>query len=178
MMMMDIYDVTASAMTAQRLRMDTIASNLANVNSTRDAQGKLAPYKRRNVVFAPILQNSVDEKAGFNGGSNTKNQALQSLGTNAQGLPVYRSGISVSENASTQTGIGVEVLQISEDRQNPTRMVYDPTHPDANDKGFVEFPNINTVTEMVDMISASRAYEASVTAFQTTKSMNEATLDM
>ena len=172
---MDIYDVTASAMTAQRLRMDTIASNLANVNSTRNAQGKLAPYKRRNVVFAPVLQESIDGKAGA---SSSKNEVMQSLGTNAQGLPVYRSGISVSDNPSTQTGIGVQVLQISEDTKNPTRMVYDPTHPDANPKGFVEFPNINTVTEMVDMISASRAYEASVTAFQSTKSMNEATLDM
>ena len=174
-MMMDIYDVTASAMTAQRLRMDTIASNLANVNSTRDADGKLAPYKRRNVVFAPVLKSSIDEQAG---GSSTRSEALKSMGTNAQGLPVYRTGISVAENSVSQTGIGVEVLQISEDTQKPTRMVYDPTHPDANDKGFVEFPNINTVTEMVDMISASRAYEASVTAFQTTKSMNEATLDM
>ena len=72
----------------------------------------------------------------------------------------------------------MEVLQIQEDTKNPTRLVYDPTHPDANPEGFVEYPNINTVTEMVDMISASRAYEASVTAFQTTKSMNEATLDM
>jgi flagellar basal-body rod protein FlgC len=174
MMMMDIYDVTASAMTAQRLRMDTIASNLANVNSTRDAQGKLNPYKRKNVVFAPVLEGSM----ASSGGTSSKNGLIQSLGTNAQGMPVYRSGISMSDNTSTQTGIGVEVLQISEETKNPTRMVYDPSHPDANDKGFVEFPNINTVTEMVDMISASRAYEASVTAFQTSKSMNEATLDM
>jgi flagellar basal-body rod protein FlgC len=72
----------------------------------------------------------------------------------------------------------VQVVQVEEDNVTPTRMVYDPAHPDAREDGFVEMPNINTLTEMVDMISASRAYEASVTAFQTAKAMNEATLQM
>jgi flagellar basal-body rod protein FlgC len=75
-------------------------------------------------------------------------------------------------------GLGVQVLQISTDTTTPMRMVYDPTHPDANQDGFVEYPNVNAVTEMVDMISASKAYEASVSAFKSTKSMNEATLQM
>ena len=174
-MPMDIYDITASAMTAQRLRMDTIASNLANVNSTRDAEGKLNAYRRKNVIFAPLLKDAQSNNKAASV-KDTQNQDIQNLGKNEQGVPVFKTGINVTDTSAA--GIGVEVLQIQEDTKNPTRLVYDPTHPDANPEGFVEYPNINTVTEMVDMISASRAYEASVTAFQTTKSMNEATLDM
>jgi flagellar basal-body rod protein FlgC len=175
---MDIYDITASALTAQRLRLDTIASNLANANTTRQADGSLGAYKRRNVVFAPLLAQANEQLApGQMTVSNSSNGGGGGAWVGGDGRLVFNTGIE-----STQGGVsakaGVQVLAIEEDRQTPTRMVYDPQHPDANEKGFVEMPNVNTVTEMVDMIAASRAYEASVTAFQSAKAMGEATLQM
>lgn len=164
-MMMDIYDITASSMTAQRLRMDTIASNLANVNTTRRSDGKIGAYQRKNVVFAPMLQSSQNASASASMG---KESIALSNGSSPQN----------SGKLHGSQGLGVQVLQISTDTTTPMRMVYDPTHPDANQDGFVEYPNVNAVTEMVDMISASKAYEASVSAFKSTKSMNEATLQM
>ncbi len=164
-MMMDIYDITASSMTAQRLRMDTIAANLANVNTTRRPDGQIGAYQRKNVVFAPMLQQSQDAQGIANMG---RDKIAFAHGT------VNRS----SKELQGSQGLGVQVLQIATDSDTPMRMVYDPTHPDANQDGFVEYPNVNAVTEMVDMISASKAYEASVSAFKSTKSMNEATLQM
>ena len=176
---MDAYDITASALTAQRLRMDTISSNLANVNTTRKADGTIGAYRRKNVVFAPILE----EAGGFNpmggGGSFAASIPMKpsksgfSIGPNGQ--PLLSIGIEKSEKFG---GAGVEVQQITDDQQTPMRMVYDPSHPDANKEGYVEMPNVNVVTEMVDMISASRAYEANVTAMQSAKGMNQAALEM
>lgn len=164
-----MYDITASALSAQRLRLDTIASNLANANTTRQADGTVAPYKRRNVVFAPML---AQQQQALGGGGNAL--AMGGGMTMVNGKPMLNAGVSYQANYGT----GVQVVQVEEDTVTPTRMVYDPAHPDAREDGFVEMPNINTLTEMVDMISASRAYEASVTAFQTAKAMNEATLQM
>jgi flagellar basal-body rod protein FlgC len=161
MMMMDVYDITASAMTAQRLRMDTIAANLANVNTTRNPDGSIGAYRRKSLVFAPLMDKATSQ---------------------AQDLPLINGnqhiGLSNTSEDSGTGGHGVQVLQITRDDTTPMRMVYDPSHPDSNPEGFVEYPNVNAVTEMVDMISASKAYEASVSAFKSTKSMNEATLQM
>jgi len=166
---MDMYDITASALSAQRLRLDTIASNLANANTTRQADGTVSPYKRRNVVFAPMLaQQQQALEAGGNATNSSSGMAM------VNGKAVLNAGVSYRPNYGT----GVQVVQVEEDTKTPTRLVYDPAHPDAKPDGFVEMPNVNTLTEMVDMISASRAYEASVTAFQTAKTMNEATLQM
>lgn len=129
-------DISASGMTAQRLRSDIIAQNIANVNSTRNGKGN--PYKRRTVVF--------EEKT-----SNTFNDYL-----------------SV---ASGSIGNGVKVSKIVEDTETPMTMVYDPSHPDADEDGYVYYPNVNTVTEMTNLIDASRSYEANITAFNGTKSM-------
>lgn len=150
---MDIYEITASALTAQRLRLDTIASNLANVNTTRQADGTPGAYHRRNVVFAPLMAQA-NENAG------------------------PAPGGQIGQETSGGSGMGVQVLSIKEDHETPMRMVYSPGHPDANKDGFVEMPNINMVTEMVDMIAASRAYEANVTAFQSAKQMSQAALEM
>lgn len=155
---MDIYDITASALTAQRLRLDTISSNLANVNTTRAADGSRGAYRRKNVVFGALLSEAEGAQAGQAIGSPNQKTSFKQAAAGAQ--------------------IGVQVVQIAEDTETPTRKVYEPEHPDADEKGFVEYPNINTVTEMVDMIAASRAYEATVTAFQTAKAMGEATLQM
>lgn len=130
-------DTSASGMTAQRLRTDIIAQNIANVNTTRDADGNV--YRRKTVVF---------EEKSPSAFSNALNAAM---GTNSDSR-------------------GVKVTSIVED-QSEGKKVYDPSHPDADTEGYVTYPNVNTVTEMTNLIDASRSYEANITAFNATKSM-------
>jgi flagellar basal-body rod protein FlgC len=130
----DVFQVSASALAAQRQRMNTIASNLANAQSTRTAEG--GPYRRQDVVFT----------------------------TDAQG--------------EGQTGLqGVKVSGIVRDN-SPFTMVYDPGHPDADQDGIVAMPNVNVIEEMVNMMMASRAYEASVSAFNISKTMFSKALEL
>jgi flagellar basal-body rod protein FlgC len=144
-------DISASALSAERLRMDVTAENLANAQSTRTANG--GPYRRKEVVLE-----STGDGGGFAG-------ALASARASGAG-----------SSAGAANG-GVRVSGIVED-QTPNRLVYDPGNPDANGQGYVSMPNVNPVTEMVDLISASRSYEANVTAMQTTKQMFTKTLDL
>lgn len=130
-------NISATGMTAQRLRMDTIAQNIANVNTTRDEHGNV--YRRKTVVFAE--KNSPNFSQVF---ANT----------------IYKPNSN-----------GVKVTAIVEDNETPMTMAYDPSHPDADEEGYVTYPNVNTVTEMTNLIDASRAYEANVTAFNASKSM-------
>ena len=142
-------DVSASGLTAERMRMDVTAENLANAQTTQGADGQ--PYRRKEVIL--------QQAAGSFGDALTA-----AMGPTAQSGP--------------DTGPrGVQVAGIAED-QTPNRRVYDPGHPDANADGYVEMPNVDSVTEMVDLISASRAYEANVTAMQTAKTMFSKTLDI
>lgn len=136
----------ASGLTAERLRMDVISNNIANVNTTRTADG--TPFKRKNVVFEP--------KA-------------------FDGMEFYIP--HVKRPAREQPGTGVRVVDIVEDN-SPNRLVYDPHHPDADEKGYVHYPNVNIVTEMVDLISASRSYEANVTAMKSAKNMFMKSIDI
>ncbi len=138
--------VSASALMAQRLRMDVVANNVANMNSTRAAEGSDGPYRRQSVVFR--------EQRG--GGS------FRDLLGRAAGL-----------NAPS----GVEVASIHLDTTAP-RKVHDPTHPDADPDGFVLMPNIDVVTEMTDLVGANRAYEASVTVLNATKSLAQSALQI
>lgn len=133
---MNGMNISASGMTAQRLRMDVISQNIANVNTTRDANG--IPYRRKAVVFA--------EK---------------------DATPF---GDILMKTAGT-IGNGVKVTQIVEDGESEMRKVYDPSHPDADEEGYVTYPNVNVVQEMTDLIDATRSYEANVTAFNATKNM-------
>jgi flagellar basal-body rod protein FlgC len=137
----DALDASGSALSAERVRMDVTAENLANAQSTRTANGQ-GPYRRKEVVM---------QEAG--------------------------AGVGPNFADSLQAARGVKVAGIVED-PSPSRKVYDPGHPDADAKGYVSMPNVNTVTEMTDLIGASRAYEANVTAMQTTKSMFARTLDI
>ncbi|MDD4601694.1 Flagellar basal-body rod protein FlgC [bioreactor metagenome] len=132
--MFGAIDAAASGLTAERLRMDVISNNIANVNTTRTAEG--GAYRRQIVLFEP------------------------------------RSGQSFAQFLSREmdSGTGVKVAGITQDN-SPTRRVYEPNHPDADPEGYVEMPNINIVSEMVDMITATRAYEANVTAVNAAKSM-------
>lgn len=136
-------DVSSSAMSAERTRMNLISSNLANANSTKTAEG--GPYKRKDAVFSAV--------------------------------PVPQSFDSALNKAAGNGPEGVAVVQITED-QNPPRLQYDPSHPDANAEGYVAYPNVNVVEEMADMIAATRAYEANVTATQAAKSMALKTLEI
>ena len=126
--------ISSSGLSAERLTMDTIASNIANVNTTRGENGQ--PYKRKVAVFQENLANELDPNTG------------KTIGTYG----------------------GVKVAGIVED-QSPLRKVYDPTNADADANGYVTMPNVNVLNEMADMISATRAYEANVTAMTSEKSM-------
>lgn len=137
MSVIDAMNISASGMTAQRLRMDIISQNIANVNTTRDENGN--PYRRKILVFE---ERNATPFAQILGGK-----------------------------ISQAAGGGVKVTEVTEDNKTPMNMVYDPSHPDANEDGYVTFPNVNTVTEMANMIDASRAYEANVTAFNSLKTM-------
>lgn len=129
-------DISGSALTAQRLRMDVIAENVANINTTRTAEGD--PYRRRYVIF--------QEKEG----TSFSEQLNQSLAGSA--------------------GSGVRVTEILEDTSE-FKLDYNPTHPDADEFGYVRMPNVDLAREMVDMMSATRSYEANVTVLNGTKSM-------
>ena len=142
--MLDNFNISASALTAQRLRMDVISENIANVNTTRTEDGE--PYRRKMPVFQ-------EKAASFNDILVTKMK---------------------NNNSSLN---GVEVSEIAED-DSPFKMKYEPEHPDANEEGYVAMPNVNVTTEMVDMISASRAYEANVTALNTAKDMAQQALQI
>ncbi len=138
-------NISASGLTAERVRLDTISKNIANANTTRTSNG--SPYRRQVVVFK-----TKDEQISF-----SKHLS------NARGPQGKLSG--------------VEVVGIKND-QSAFKKVYEPGHPDADQEGYVTMPNVDIVTEMANMISASRGYEANVTALNTTKSMAMKALEL
>lgn len=133
---LDALHISSSGLSAQRVRMNVISSNLANANTTRTIKG--GPYKRKDVVFAA-----------------------------QQGSGPFQNMLK-PQNDSTLSE--VRVVGIITDPR-PPQLKYDPQHPDANKQGYVAMPNVNIVEEMVNMISATRSYEASVAAINATKSM-------
>jgi flagellar basal-body rod protein FlgC len=139
-------DISGSALSAERLRMDVTAENLANANTTRGANGEA--YRRKVVV----LQQQAGGQGSF---GSTLTAAMKS-----------------GEKPS-----GVQVAAVAEDN-TPNKRVFDPGHPDADAQGYVSMPNVDSVTEMVDLISASRAYEANVTAMQSAKTLFTKTLEL
>ncbi|MCX4267422.1 MAG: flagellar basal body rod protein FlgC [Lachnospiraceae bacterium] len=141
MAMFQALNISATGMTAQRLRMDILSENIANVKTTRTEDG--SPYVRKNVIF--------QEKDGT-----TSFQAA------------LTAQLKLNHN---YIGSGVKVTSIIEDTETPMNVVYEPSHPDADENGYVSYPNVNPVTEMTDLIDASRAYEANITAFNATKAM-------
>lgn len=151
--------ISASGMTAERLRMDVIANNIANANTTRDATGAPNPYRRQMVVLG--------NRPSF----------AETMAQAQSGFPAYAADGTTEPDSFAQVGRGVRVMQVAED-QRPFKLKYDPTHPDADATGWVRLPNVDTVTEMVDLISASRAYEANVTAMNAFKSMVQSALQI
>ncbi|MDT8716659.1 flagellar basal body rod protein FlgC [Clostridium sp. 19966] len=132
--------ISSSGLSAERLRMDTIASNIANVSTTRGEDGK--PYVRKIAVFQENLDDAISKDS-------TDGDRLK----------------------------GVKAVGIAND-QSPLKRVYDPTNPDADKDGYVSMPNVDILTEMADMISSTRAYEANVTAMTAEKSMFSKALDI
>ncbi len=130
-------DIAASGLSAQRLRMDVIAENIANIDTTRTAEG--TPYRRRYTVMSENKQNNFS--AYFE----------RALG-------------------NVRESTGVKVVEIGED-DAPFKLDYNPTHPDANEEGYVQMPNVDLAVEMVDMIAATRSYEANITATNAFKAM-------
>lgn len=132
---MDILNTAGSALSAERLRMDIISSNIANTNTTHDANGNYNPYRKKTVQFETIL----DQKTGLS------------------------SGITVN--------------QIIEDKED-LRKVYDPSHPNSDELGYVEYPNVSVEREMVDLVTAKTAYEANIKAIQVFKTMFNSALEI
>lgn len=164
----DAIDIAGSGLSAERVRMDVTSENLANAQTTRTATG--GPYQRQEVELRQI-------------GSSSFSSALagaieQEGGEGGEGSAPGAASASTLMPASTGEGGpagGVEVAGIVSD-QTPGQLVYNPGSPEANAQGYVRMPNVDTVTEMTDLISESRAYEADVTAMQTSKAMFNSTL--
>lgn len=131
---------SASALTAQRLRMDVVSSNIANAQTTRatiNENGDFEPYRRKMVEMEPQGQS-------------------------------FKSFLHKAENSNHASG--VRVTEITEDEE-PFKLVYNPAHPDADEAGYVQLPNVDPLKEMVDLMSATRSYEANITALNASKSM-------
>lgn len=161
--MFNAIDIAGSGMTAERLRLDVVSNNLANVNTTRTVNG--TPYRRQIVVFEP--------RASFEDILNDSMQEPSMIPDFK--LPAKKS--SQTEANIKQVGQGVRAAALVED-ESPFRMLYEPGHPDANEQGYVQLPNVNVVAEMLDMLSASRAYEANIASISTAKTMAMKALEM
>jgi len=143
-------NIASSGMSAQRTRSDVISDNIANVSTTRTAEG--GPFRRSRVIMRPRVDS-----------------------------PYWRSPF-LPEGLDNGIGQGVRVVEVQKDFSSENKLVYDPTHPDAIKTGpragYVEMPNVDIVTEMVDMIAAARAYEANASVVEGTKTMFQRALDI
>lgn len=150
----DGYNVSASGMSAQRTRVNVVSANIANAQTTHTLEG--GPYRKQNVVFQEILLNKQDIA------KNEESNSLNNTNSNTQ-------------NIRPLSGVGVR--EVINAKGEPV-MKYEPSHPDANEDGYVAYPNINPVVEMVDLLEAQKSYEANVSAFSTHKTLDTQTLDI
>lgn len=146
----DGYNVSTSGMSAQRTRINVVSANIANAKTTHTLEG--GPYKKQQVVFEDVLLNQTKK---------TENNGIES--NNDQ------------NSARELRGVGVKSI-LAADAEPVLR--FEPTHPDANEEGYVAYPDINPVVEMVDLIEAMRSYEANVASFNTHKNIDTKTLDI
>ena len=158
----DSFDISASGMSAEQYRMDIISQNMANAHTTRTEDG--TPDVRKVVTF--------QEK------TNTKERnfkhMLDTAFSNLSGRPLG----STNSARLSSPGSGVKIGGLYEDTWTEEVMAYDPEHPDADENGYVHYPNVNVITEMTNMIDASRGYEANQAAFEATKAMANKGLEM
>lgn len=151
--------IASTALTANRLWIDTIANNIANINTTRTAAGPGKPYRRQVPVFVEALRDAM--------GDMREGEDLR---------VILASGDGEYEPPRLR-GYGVHAVSILED-PSPFKAVYNPGHPDANKDGYVMMPNVNIVNEMVDMIAANKAFDAAVQVINTTKNMGSKAQDI
>jgi len=166
-MSFDVFDIASSGMHAQRVKMDAISSNVANINTTRNPDGTSGVYIKKDVNFQAVYNQKLSQ-----GASNFSSNATDAKFDPNTGTMRIKSGISLNQG---QAVAGVEVESIT-DSKDPIKVIYDPSHPDSDADGFVKVPNINIVEEMVGMITASKAYEANSVAAQNAKTMIQAAL--
>ena len=163
-----VMDVSASALKAERVRAEVVASNMANSETTQTAEG--GPYQRHHVVFAANAGDSFQQ---------SMMGQMRSFGNGSDRVvgPALSSGFVRSyTDARTAVG-GVSVTGVIADQSEPLRR-YDPQHPDAGPDGFVAYPDINPLTEMVDLMGATRAYGMNALAVQAEKSMLTTSLEL
>jgi flagellar basal-body rod protein FlgC len=156
------FNISAMGLTAQRKRMNAIAENMANAETTKTEDG--GPYKRKIVTMKA--------GAGQSFSTTLNSMDVKLAVTNEQHIS------DVAEGSTTQETVGNGLESIEQADNSPFKMVYDPGHPDADAKGYVKMPNVNIITEMVDMISATRSYEANVTAIDAAKTSAKDALEI
>lgn len=155
------FDISGYGLSAQRFRMNVISSNIANTNTTRTAEG--GPYRRREVIFK-----ATDFDKLLNEQINKDNNFLK-----------YENPLNdpTSPKDAKPAIMSVVVDKVVRDDKD-FRMKYDPSHPDANAEGYVAYPNVNPVIEMADLIEATRAYQANVSAFTSAKTIAQSAIDL
>jgi len=158
-------NISATGLRAQRVRQNVISTNLANAETTRTAEG--GAYKRQRVVLEA-------DSTEFDQFLVKEQDKLKGATTNDGHMKIPQPEWPLAEE---NIGSGVKVAAIEKD-DSPMRVIYDPSHPDADAKGYVTMPNVSVVEEMVDMITATRAYEANATAFNSTKQMLQKALEL
>lgn len=141
MSVFDSFNINASGLALERLKLDTISTNIANVNTTRTAEG--GPYRKKTVMFEESLKASQDQLVSTDG----------------------------------RKSFGVKVTGLEAD-QTTTNLSYNPTHPDADEDGYVERPNVNLSDEMIEMMNTVRTYEANVSAFESSKNIMKKALEI
>ncbi|EHG5101794.1 flagellar basal body rod protein FlgC [Campylobacter jejuni] len=155
------FDISGYGLSAQRFRMNVISSNIANANTTRTAEG--GPYRRREVIFkATDFDKLLNEQINKDNNFLKYENPLNDPSSPEEAKPAIQS---------------VVVDKVVRDDKD-FRMKYDPSHPDANAEGYVAYPNVNSIIEMADLIEATRAYQANVSAFTSAKTIAQSAIDL
>ena len=163
--------ISASGLHAQRVKMDTVAENLANAETTRTEAG--LPYRRQRAAFAEALA----KRASRLGGAGQTQEAGQDSGL-ARTDPAHFAGGRPHSPSGGEQPDGVDVAVGVAPEASDFKVIFDPGHPDADPDGYVLLPNVNPITEMVDLITATRAYEANASAIQAAKDMFSKALEI
>jgi flagellar basal-body rod protein FlgC len=169
-----VMDISGSALKAERVRAEVVAANMANAETTRTADG--GPYRRQHVVFQAMGGDGFSASLLGASGAMGSSSTVGSFGPNLLGAGMPGVGAGSSLLGSSATG-GVEVSSVLEDQGAPLER-YDPTHPDAGPDGYVAYPDINPLTEMVDLMGATRSYGLNATAVQAEKAMLVSSLEI
>lgn len=155
------FDISSYGLSAQRFRMDVISSNIANANTTRTSEG--GPYQRKDVVFKAI----------------DFNKTLNAKIAGDNNMLEYENPL---DDPFLQEKANPAIMSVAVDKvvrdESEFRYKYEPSHPDANEEGYVAYPNVNPVIEMSNLVEATRAYQANVSAFQSAKSIAQSAIDI